>query len=138
MAETFGARYIAAWNSHDGAQVASFMADDVDFEDVTMARRLRGPKEVEAFATEFGQTFSSDYRFELITELATETMLAAEWTVSGTHDRNSAELAATGKPFTIRGATIARLHGGKIAYNRDYWDMVSFLAQVGMLPAPGG
>jgi steroid delta-isomerase-like uncharacterized protein len=64
--------------------------------------------------------------------------MAAEWTVSGTHDRSSPELPATGEPFTIRGATIARLRDGKIAYNRDYWDMASFLAQVGILPPPGG
>jgi steroid delta-isomerase-like uncharacterized protein len=138
MADSLGSRYIAAWNSHDGGQVASFMADDVDFEDVTMGVQLRGPKEVEAFAFDFGESFSSDYRFTLVTELATDTTLAAEWTVSGTHDRGSPQLPATGKPFTIRGVTIARLRDGKIAYNRDYWDMAGFLVEVGILPPPGG
>jgi steroid delta-isomerase-like uncharacterized protein len=137
MADGLGARYIAAWNTHDGAQVASFMTDDVDFEDVTMGASFHSPREVEAFAVEFGETFSSDYRFTLVTELATETSLAAEWTVSGTHDRSSPALPATGKPFTIRGATIAKLRDGKIAYNRDYWDMASFLVEVGILPPPG-
>jgi steroid delta-isomerase-like uncharacterized protein len=126
MADTLASRYLAAWNTHDGAQVASFMTDDVDFEDVTMARSFHSPKEIEAFAVEFEETFSSDFRFALVSEQATDTTLAAEWTVSGTHDRGSPELPATGKPFTIRGATIARLRDGKIAYNRDYWDGAKF------------
>jgi hypothetical protein len=42
--------------------------------------------------------------------------MALEWTVSGTHDRSSPALPATGKPFDIR-ATIARLSNGKITYN---------------------
>ena len=78
---------------------------------------------------------ASDYRFTLVTEFVTDATIAFEWTVSGTHDRSSPALAATGKPFDIRGATIARLSDEKITYNRDYSDMAAFLRQIGVLPA---
>jgi steroid delta-isomerase-like uncharacterized protein len=128
-------RYLDAWSSHDPAAIGAVMTDDVDFEEVTLGEQLHGRHEVEAFAKRFNDTFSSDYRFVLVTEATTDTSLAIEWVVSGTHDRDSPMLAATGKPFTIRGATIARLDGGRIEYNRDYWDMAGFLRDVGVLPS---
>jgi steroid delta-isomerase-like uncharacterized protein len=126
--------YLEAWNTRRGAAVGEFMDDTVDFEDVTMGVALKGRPQVEAFVAQLGETFSSDYHFTLVTELLTESFVGAEWIISWTHDPSSPDLAATGKPFTIRGATIARLQDGKITYNRDYWDMASFLAQVGALP----
>jgi steroid delta-isomerase-like uncharacterized protein len=138
MSDTFFSRYLAAWNSHRGTEVAEFMTDDVDFEDVTMGEHLSGKQAVAEFAQAFDETFSSDYVFTLVNAFSTDAEIGAEWTVSGTHDRSGAELPATGKPFTIRGATIARLRDGKIAYNRDYWDMAGFLGQVGLLPQAAG
>ena len=38
---------------------------------------------------------------------------------------------ATGKPFSIRGATILELEHGKIRRCIDYWDMAAFLKQLG-------
>lgn len=135
MSNTLGARYLEAWNSHDPARVGDFMADDVDFEDVTLGEVLRGRKEVMDFVDRFSETFSTDYRFDLQTELATDSTLALEWVVEGTHDRTSPALPVTNRPFSIRGATIARIADGRITYNRDYWDMAGFLRQVGVLPS---
>jgi steroid delta-isomerase-like uncharacterized protein len=135
MSNTLGARYLEAWNSHDPARVGDFMADDVDFEDVTLGEVLRGRKEVMDFVDRFSETFSTDYRFDLQTELATDATLALEWVVEGTHDRTSPALPATNRAFGIRGATIARIADGRITYNRDYWDMAGFLQQVGVLPS---
>ena len=135
MSNTLGARYIDAWNSHDAARVGEFMADDVDFEDVTLGEVLSGQQAVMDFVDRFGETFSTDYRFDLQTELATDSTLALEWVVVGTHDRGSPALPATNRPFSIRGATIARVADDRITYNRDYWDMAGFLQQVGVLPS---
>jgi steroid delta-isomerase-like uncharacterized protein len=135
MSESMGTRYLAAWDTHTAAAVGDFMDEDVDFEDLPLGQKLQGRKEVEQFVEQFDQTFSSDYRFTLVTEFVTDSTMALEWTVSGTHDRTSPALPATGKPFNIRGATIARLRNGKITYNRDYADMAAFLRQIGVLPS---
>ena len=39
--------------------------------------------------------------------------------------------------FTIWGVSVGRLEGGRIKENTDYWNMVEFLTQVGLMPAPG-
>jgi steroid delta-isomerase-like uncharacterized protein len=135
MSDRIAQRYMDALNTHEATEVGKFMTDDVDFEDVTFGEQLSGRAAVEAFIDKFTATFSSNYRFELITELTTETTMAAEWTVTGDHDRDSDMMPATNRPFTIRGATIARLSDGKLSYSRDYWDMAGFLRQVGVLPA---
>jgi steroid delta-isomerase-like uncharacterized protein len=134
MTDGLAQRYLDAWSAHDPSAVSAFMTDDVAFEDVPLGGRLSGPKEVAAFVEQFTDTFSSDYRFSLVRETTTATALAAEWTVSGTHDRSSPALPATGKPFTIRGATMAELRDGRIAASRDYWDLATFLRDVGLLP----
>jgi len=36
--------------------------------------------------------------------------------------------------FSIRGASITELHEGKIKWNSDYWNMTSYLHQVGLMP----
>ena len=129
-------RYLAAWSSHRGDAVAAFMSADVDFEEVTLGERLHGHLAVADFVERFTTTFSSDYHFQLVAELATPDGFAVEWTVSGHHDRDAPALPATHQPFTIRGATVAHLTDGKIDRSRDYWDMASFLRDVGLLPTP--
>jgi steroid delta-isomerase-like uncharacterized protein len=53
--------------------------------------------------------------------------------MTGTLSGNSPELPATGKSFSVRGATIAQLKNGKIQRNADYWDLATFLRQVGLM-----
>ena len=38
--------YLAAWNAHDPAAVARYMADDAIYEDVALGRVLHGPSEI--------------------------------------------------------------------------------------------
>ena len=70
--------------------------------------------------------------------VASETGYALEWVMQGTHDRASAQIPATGKPFAIRGVSVGELRDGKIARNTDYWSLAEFLMQVGLMPAPAG
>jgi steroid delta-isomerase-like uncharacterized protein len=54
--------------------------------------------------------------------------------MSGTHKGDLPKIPATGKPFSVRGSTIYELREGKIKRNSDYWDMVTFLKQIGIMP----
>ena len=40
--------YLEAWNAHDAAAVARYMADDAIYEDVALGRVLHGPSEIAA------------------------------------------------------------------------------------------
>jgi ketosteroid isomerase-like protein len=52
--------YLDAWNAHDPAAVARYMADDAIYEDVALGRVLHGPSEIAEQVTRA----SSDFRFE--------------------------------------------------------------------------
>jgi hypothetical protein len=43
-------------------------------------------------------------------------------------------LYKTGKKFSVRGASVYELRGGKFSGNRDYYDSASIMRQVGVLP----
>ena len=47
-------------------------------------------------------------------------------------------MPATGKRFTLKYADVFEVKNGKIAKHRTYFDQMSFLGQLGMLPPPPG
>jgi steroid delta-isomerase-like uncharacterized protein len=130
--------YTAAWNAHDAAAVTSFMTEDVVYEDVALGMRFEGRTAVQEFVASMVTTLSTDFRLEMTRSLFDGDQFAGAWTLSGTHDRADPEmgLPATGHRFEIRGVSIGRLRDGQIAENVDYWNMASFLMQVGLMPAP--
>jgi steroid delta-isomerase-like uncharacterized protein len=134
--ESWLQEYLAAWNTRDGQRVAEWMADDATYEDVALGQTHTGRQAIAAFVD--GMTgFSTDYRFEPVSAFSTDANYVSEWELSGTHDGDAAGLPATGRPYRIRGVSVGTLSRGKIARNRDYWNMADFLVQVGVLPPPG-
>jgi len=131
-------RYFEAINSHDGERIAGFMADDAVYEDITLGERHQGRADIAEFWNKMVPELSSDYRMELKSFVSDGQTYASEWVLSGTHDGSNPMLPTTGKHFSIPGATVGTLRDDKIATNRDYWDMVGFLTQIGMMPAPEG
>jgi len=41
-------------------------------------------------------------------------------------------LPATNKPFEVRGATVVEFTDGKISRDADYWDLGTYMKQVGL------
>jgi len=46
-----------------------------------------------------------------------------------------AGIPATGKKFSFRGANIQEYRNDKIKRETDYWNMMTFLQQVGLAPS---
>ncbi len=129
--------YVEAWNSHDPAKVLACMTEDVLRDDKGLGERLEGADAVRQSIVDAAEKFSSDYRIdlgELI--LATDEMYAAEWTMSGTNDREDKArgLPNTGRQFRIQGLSIGRLRDGKVAEERLYYNMADYLTQIGLMP----
>ena len=78
--------YLDAWNAHDPAAVARYMADDAIYEDVALGRVLHGPSEIAAFVEEATRA-SSDFRFEEVSLFTAGSDYANEWIMTGTNDR---------------------------------------------------
>lgn len=129
--------YVDAWTSHDPAKVLACMTEDVVLDDKGLGERMEGTDTVREMLVDMAEHFSSDYRLDLgELTLATDDMFAAEWTMSGTNDREDKArgLPNTGRPFRIQGLSIGRLRDGKVAEEHLYWNMSDYLSQVGLMP----
>ena len=126
--------YLAAVNSHDVDKILSFFTDDCVYEDVAVGKLNRGKQEVKAFVNRW-YVLSHDLNFELTSVFSAGDWAATEWIMSGTHTGEVLGIPATNKRFSLRGATIIELRTGRISRNSDYWNLASFLQQIGILPA---
>jgi steroid delta-isomerase-like uncharacterized protein len=129
--------YVDAWNSHDGERVVKLMASDITFEDVAAGQRHEGSEAMKSFVAEMHQ-WTSDVVMETTSMQQSGDRYAFEWELRGTNTGAAGGLPATGKQFLIRGVSIGELDSeGRIAHNRDYWNMADYLAQVGIMPGTG-
>jgi steroid delta-isomerase-like uncharacterized protein len=122
-------RNFAAWNAHDADKVASLYTDDVVYEDVAFGMVAHGHAEMRKMAAGFF-TSVPDFKLEIVSKTSTGNRGSVEWVFSGT----DVGLYKTGKKFSVRGASIYEVRGGRFSANRDYYDAASLMRQVGLLP----
>lgn len=126
--------WAAHWSAHDMERLLPLFTEDVVYEDITMGAVNRGTSELRAFGEGFFSGFP-DVTFELRSSFANGTSGAAEWVMRGTHAGDLPGMPATGKRVEVRGASIFEFAGNKIRRCSDYWDMVTFLKPLGLMPS---
>jgi steroid delta-isomerase-like uncharacterized protein/uncharacterized protein (TIGR02246 family) len=130
--EAFAREWIEAWNSHNVDRILTYYTDDALYEDVPSVENgwsvpLRGHQMIrESVAAGFEQM--SDLGFDLVSAFDAGDHKVVEWIMTGTHYGDS-----TGR-FSIRGVSVMRLEGDKIASVRDYYDAYLLLTQLGVVP----
>lgn len=127
--------YIAAWNSHDFDKLSPFFTDDCIDEDIGEVRVCHGKQEFKAYYEDM-HVWSADFKFEMKSFFTAGNWFAGQWVMSGTHTGDRPGLKATGKEYSLPGASVGELREGKISRNTDYWNLAAFLQQVGLLPTP--
>ncbi len=126
--------YISAWNSHDVNQILSFFTDDGVLEDLALGVVSHGKKELTAFLNS-SFTDIPDMKFKIKSDIGAGDWSGMEWVMSGTFVHSSLPgMPATGKVFSVRGASIARFRGDKISHETDYYNLVTLLQHVGLMP----
>jgi steroid delta-isomerase-like uncharacterized protein len=128
--------FLAAMNAHDLEKMLTFFTDDAVYDCMPMGKLSRGKKEIKDF---FSDTFTSfpDFKIEMKSNFIAGDQGAGEWVMSGTFAQSTTPgVPATGKKFSVRGATINEFRGGKISRNTNYWNRAEFLQQVGLMPSP--
>lgn len=128
-ARTLVEKQFAAWNAHDPDKLAAFYTSDVVYEDVTFGEVAHGSAELKKMAAGFFAAVP-DLKLEVISVKSYGNAGSVEWVFSGT----DSGLYRTGKKFSVRGASVFQLRGGKFSSNRDYYDSASIMRQVGVLP----
>jgi steroid delta-isomerase-like uncharacterized protein len=125
----------AAWNAHDVDKIAEFYTDDCVKEDVAVGVYARGKEAMNA-VNRGAFAAVPDMRIELGLIVISGDKAATEWTMSGTYSgKQHGSLGVTGRPFSIKGATIMQLRDGRISRVSDYWDSAVFMRQVGAIPS---
>jgi len=115
-------RWAAAWSAHDVEALLALFTDDIVYEDVPMGVSVSGMVELRAF---FRRVLSDlpDITFELISSSDDGDRGHAEWTMRGTRLGTSVE---------VRGVSVFEFADGKIRRCSDYWDMATYLKQLGL------
>lgn len=128
--------WAVAWNAHDTDRVLALYTADATYEDVGFDLVVQGTEQLRAFAAGFFQVVP-DLNLALTSAFQTDGWAAAEWLWTGTDQGIFPDQGATGKPFSVRGASIWELRDGKIRRNADHANVAALLRQLGIYPEAG-
>lgn len=76
----------------------------------------------------------SDITFTIKDVFGQGDKLVKHWNFSGTHTGVFFGIPATGKKVSLDGVTLVRMSNGKIAEERDFFDNLDFMTQLGLIP----
>ena len=75
----------------------------------------------------------SDRSFTVKDVFGMENKLVKHWNFKGTHTGDFFGIPATNKKVDIDGVTLVRMENGKIAEERDFFDNLDFMQQLGLM-----
>lgn len=127
--------YMAAWNAHDSAAAAEFLADGVVYYDASVGTPVEGR---DAAKTQVIDAFINAAPDAVWTRdgdpVVSGNAVAFEWTFGGTNTGDWADgTKATAKAFSFHGMSLFRVEGGKIVQQSDYYDALGFYKQLGLM-----
>jgi steroid delta-isomerase-like uncharacterized protein len=127
----------ARYNKHDWEGLGSLYASDAVH--VDPLGRHEGPGGIQAYFAGAAGTFP-DMRMETSRLLQEGDTIVAEWTWRATHGGplpmpDGSEIPATGKTAEVPGVSVFAVRDGKVADQRDYYDMAALMSQLGLMPA---
>jgi len=128
--------YKIACNSHDLDKTSSFFADDCILEDVALGIVSYGKEAVTSFYIAMFTDFP-DLKFEIKSIFAVGDLSVMEWVMAGTHTHSTLtknSIPATGKTFAVRGTSVYQFNEGKLTKETAYYNLMTFLQQVGLMP----
>jgi steroid delta-isomerase-like uncharacterized protein len=122
-------------SSNDLDLAVSVFAEDVVT--TTPQGRMEG---VDAFRR-FGETFAAaapDANIRAVRTFEAGDTIITEASYAGTHTGDlvgtAGTIPATGHAFSFPFVDVMQVTDGKVAAHRIYWDMMGFMAQLGVLP----
>jgi steroid delta-isomerase-like uncharacterized protein len=123
-------RYFDAMAVQDFATVWTCYADDIVYEDAALGHVYRGLAATQEFYLKYMTALSVVNRIETL--VTTDSAFGIGWCMSGTHSADLPGLPATGRSFTVRGATMGTIENGRIRTNVDYWNLADLMVQLGV------
>jgi predicted ester cyclase len=130
--------FFDAWNAGDLSKADHYEADDLIAEGPGAA----GPMNREQNRT-YLQNFLTAFpgsKFEVLLTITQGDYVVNHWKVGGgvhsgpLHTPSGGVIQPTGKTATVVGSTTSLVKNGKVTHSWAFWDMVSLLGQLGLLP----
>jgi steroid delta-isomerase-like uncharacterized protein len=129
-----------AFNARDWDGAVALCTPGVELITVPTGQTLQGAEGLTQFLQGWAVAFP-DSKVETTRIIADDANAVMEFTGAGTHggplQTPAGEVPATGRPLTLQFCQFLELEDGKIARARLYFDAMSMLGQLGVLPAPG-
>ncbi len=127
---------VEAFNASDWEGFKAAVTSDCVYDEVGTSRRIQGVGDIISCMQEWKEAMP-DVKGTVTNAGATGNTVVLEVTWNGTHTGPlkgpSGEVPATGKQQTTRSSWIMNFDGGKITESRHYFDMLSFMHQLGHL-----
>ncbi len=128
---------VAAFNNGDWDTVRDSLTTDSVYDEVGTSRRLEGVDTIIG-ALQGWKEAMPDAKGTVTSSLTAGNAAALEVTWTGTQTGPMATPAGTipasGKQQTTRASWVFEFAGGKVKQSRQYFDLLSFLQQIGALP----
>ena len=126
-----------ALNNHDLNQAKPFEANDYKFEAPGMPGAMDASQS-RAYNQGFIDAFP-DLHFDLKQKVAQGDYVVINWVASGTHKGGLRTpkgdiVPPTGKKGEVPGSTTYLVKNGKASHGWTFWDMVTLLTQLGLMP----
>lgn len=124
---------VAAWNTHDPAQVAAHYTEDCRIMDVAIAQPPIGRNGVQQMFEAYYHAFP-DLEITPDTIITEGNQAAIFWTARATHQGAILSIPPSGRPVTARGVNYLVVQDGKVCETLTIWDVAGMLRGLGLLP----
>jgi steroid delta-isomerase-like uncharacterized protein len=128
-----------AFNQRDFEVMTSYYADSIAWTDHSQGRTFSTPREFKNDFLAGWVVSSSDIRITGPRYIDAGLTVLCTFTVTGTHDGPLGPFPATGKKFALPLCEMWHFDsGGQVVGGDLYYDQVSLLTQLGLMPQPSG
>jgi steroid delta-isomerase-like uncharacterized protein len=128
---------VDAFNASDWERCKAALVPDSLYDEVATSRSLKGVADIIPCWQAWKEAMP-DVKGSVTNAIATGNTVVLEVTWKGTHTGRltgpKGTIPATGKQQTTRASWVLNFDGGKIKESRHYFDMLSFMQQLGILP----
>ncbi|MGQ0657764.1 MAG: ester cyclase [Chromatiales bacterium] len=132
--------YKEAWDRHDVGAIVAQYGQSGTLDTPATGGKVQG----EALAQWLGALFTAipDLHVDILSSNVSGDTLREEWVIKGTWTQPFpggplAGAKPSGRSFTVPGSGFYRYQDNRIVAGRHYFDNMSFLTQLGVIPPPG-
>ena len=131
-------KFFESMSSGDIDSAMSVMHDNCVYHDMGTGQVMEGLDENRADMENWTNTFS-DMKVEVLNHVESGDTVVTEMKMSGVNTGDmempdGSKIPATGKSIEMNGCQVAKFQDGKIIKATQYYNMMSMMAQLGLMP----